>query len=166
MWKAPIWQSSSLMGWKRGKWMGMVMVFFHPDQARTEASDALSTFCQHNSSQPSVVVVGRYSNTHYIPRGTSCSLYLDVDIFSWGTVSAQFPLDRLHFGWLLPFTKTDMLLPCGEGEERLGMYSDLPEIQWGEFRGGTPSFWCDLPFRPNVGSSSTPGRVHPDCGEG
>ena len=75
--------------------LGMVMVFCHPDQARIEACDALSAIHQHNSSEPSVMVVRRYSNIPYIPRGMSHSLFLDMGTISGGTASAQFPLDKL-----------------------------------------------------------------------
>ena len=49
--------------------LGMVMVFCHPNQVKMEACDVLSTLCQCESSELSVVVVRRYSNTSYIPRG-------------------------------------------------------------------------------------------------
>ena len=70
--------------------LGIVTVFCHPDQARIEACDTLSTLHQCNLPEPSMVVVRRYSNTPYIPRGMSCSLYLDVDTLSGGAASAQF----------------------------------------------------------------------------
>ena len=41
-----------------------------------EASNALSTLLQCDSSEPSVVVVRRYTNTPYIPQGSSLLLYL------------------------------------------------------------------------------------------
>ena len=111
--------------------LGMVTIFCHPDQARIECCDALSALHQCGSLKPCMVVVRRYSNTPYIPRGTSCSLYLDVGTFSGGVASAQFPLDRLHLHWLLPFNGTDVLVPCEEGEERLGMYTHLSKVLWG-----------------------------------
>ena len=58
--------------------LGMVIVFCHPDQARIEACDALSALHQCNSSELSVVVIRRYSNTPYIPRG--CPMYF---IWMW-----------------------------------------------------------------------------------
>ena len=79
--------------------LGMMMVFCHPNQAKIEACDALSTLHQCDSLGPSVVVMRRYSNTPYIPWGTSHSLYLDVVTLSGGTFSAQFPQDRLHLHW-------------------------------------------------------------------
>ena len=110
--------------------LGMVMVLCHPDQARIEAYDALSIFCQCDSSELSMVVVRRYSNTPYILRGMSHSLYLDVGTFSEGVASAQFPLDRLHLCWLLPFSKSEVLLPYEVEEERLETYPHLPEFLW------------------------------------
>ena len=43
--------------------LGMMTVFCHHDQNKMEASDALSVLCQHDSPEPSVVVVRRYTNT-------------------------------------------------------------------------------------------------------
>ena len=47
--------------------LGMVTTFCNHDQAKIEASHALSALCQHNSLELSVVVVRRYTNTLYIP---------------------------------------------------------------------------------------------------
>ena len=77
-----------------------------------------------------MVVVRRYSNTPYTLRGTSYALYLDVDTFSRGVASTQFPLDRLHLYWLLPFSKSEVLLPHKVGEEGLKTYPNLPEFLW------------------------------------
>ena len=98
-----------------GSDLGMVIVFCHTKQARIEAYDALSILCQCESCEPSVVVVKGYSNTPYIPRGMSCSLYLDMNTLSGGVTSTQFPLDRLYFHWLLPFSETEVLLPIKVG---------------------------------------------------
>ena len=97
--------------------LGMVTVFFHAEQARMEACDALSPLHQHDSYEPSVVVVRRYSNNPYIPRGTFHSLYLDMDALSRGIASAQFPLGRLCFALGVPFSKTEVLLPIKVGGE-------------------------------------------------
>ena len=43
--------------------LGMVTTFCCNDQVKMEASDALSALCQCDSLKPSVVVVGRYTNT-------------------------------------------------------------------------------------------------------
>ena len=51
--------------------------------------------------EPSMVVVNRYSNTPYIPWGTTHSLYLDVGTFPGGVTSTQLPLDRPSLCWLL-----------------------------------------------------------------
>ena len=50
--------------------LGMVMVFCHHDQNKM-ASDALSVLCQWESPDPSEVMVRGYTNTPYIPQGTS-----------------------------------------------------------------------------------------------
>ena len=102
--------------------LGLVTVFCHPDQARMEACDAFFTLCQHDLSQPSMVVVRRYSNTPYIPRGTSCALYLDMGTLSGGHCFHPIPLDRLHLFLLLSFSKTKVLLPSELGGESLKMY--------------------------------------------
>ena len=54
--------------------LGMVMVFCHPNHAKMEAWNALSALCQHDSSEPSVVVIRRYSNTHLSAPGLSRDL--------------------------------------------------------------------------------------------
>ena len=51
--------------------LGMVTIFCYHNQNKMEASDALSALCQHDSPQPTVVVIRRYTNTPYIPQGTS-----------------------------------------------------------------------------------------------
>ena len=70
--------------WVGGRDLGLVTVFCHPNQAKMEACDTLSALHQCDSSEPSVVVVRRYSNTPYIPQGMIHSLYLDVGTFSGG----------------------------------------------------------------------------------
>ena len=110
--------------------LGLVRVFCHPNQTRLEACDALSTLHWHDSSELSMVVVRRYSNTLYIPRGMSQVLYLDMDTFSEGVASAQFPLDRLFLHQLLPFSKSEVLLPSEVGEEGLKTYPHHPEFLW------------------------------------
>ena len=82
----------------------------------------------HQSQE--MVVVRRYSNTPYIPKGMSHSLYQDVGTLSGATSSAQFPLEWLHLHQLIPFTRTEVLLLQEEGEERLEMYPYHPEIMW------------------------------------
>ena len=110
--------------------LGMVTVFCHHMQARIEAYDALSITHQHNSCEPSMVVVRRYTNTPYIPRGMSHSLYLDMNTLSRGITSAQFPLDRLHLCWLLPFSETEVLLAIEMGGEGLRTYPHPLEFLW------------------------------------
>ena len=92
--------------------LGMVSIFCHHDQNKMEALDTLSALHQCNSPKPSVVVVKRYTNTPYIPQGTSWLLYCDVSTLPGGASSVQFPLDCLHLQRLLPYSKTEVLLPC------------------------------------------------------
>ena len=47
--------------------LGVVITFCHHNQAKMKASDALSGLHQCNLSEPSMVVVRRYTNTPYIP---------------------------------------------------------------------------------------------------
>ena len=58
--------------------LGMLMVFCHLNQAKIDACNALSVLHQCNSSELNMVVMRRYSNTPYIPRGMSHLLNLDV----------------------------------------------------------------------------------------
>ena len=95
--------------------MGMVSTFCCHNQAKMEASDALSTLHQCNSPDPSVAVVRRYTNTPCIPQGSSCFLYLNVSTLSGGTSTAQFPLDWLHLCRLLTYSDTEVVLPQEEG---------------------------------------------------
>ena len=110
--------------------LGMVTVFCHPKQGRIEACDALSILCQCDSCEPSVVVVRRYTNTPYIPRGTSHSLYLDISTLSRGVISTQFPLDRLYLCWLLPFSKNRGATAYQGGKRGLKDVPHLPEFLW------------------------------------
>ena len=109
--------------------LGMVMVFCHHDQSKMEASDALSALYQWDSPEPSVMVVRRYTNTPYIPWGTSWLLYLDVSTLSGGS-SAQFPLDCLCLWRLLPYSKTEVLLPHKEGGMGYKVYPYTWEVLW------------------------------------
>ena len=47
--------------------LGMVTVFCHHDQNKMEVSEALSSLCQYNSPEPSMMVIRRYTNVPYIP---------------------------------------------------------------------------------------------------
>ena len=102
--------------------LGMVTTFCHHNQVKMEASDALSALCQYDSPETSVVVVRRYTNTPYIPQGTSWLLYLDVSTVSRGASSAKFPLDHLHLQRLLPYSINEVLLPCEEEEMGYKVY--------------------------------------------
>ena len=136
--------------------------FCHPHQAKIEACDALSTLHKCDSSEVSMVVRRTHSNTPYIPRGTCHSLYLDVGSLSGGASSTQFPLYRLHLHWQLPFTRSKLLLPCEEGDDRLEMYPHLPEILWESSAEEHPSFQSNLPVSPHASSSTASGGGHSD----
>ena len=110
--------------------LGTVTSFCHHNQAKMENSDAISTLHHCDLPQPSVIVVRRYTNTPYIPWGTSCFLYLDVSTLSGCTSSTQFPLDWLHLCRLLPFSKAEVILPCEEGEMGFKMYPHSQEVLW------------------------------------
>ena len=102
--------------------LGMVTTFCCHNQAKVEASEALSVLCQHDSLEPSVVAVRRFNNSPYLTWGSFDFLYLDVTTFSVGTSSTQFPLDQLCLCRLLPYSATEMVLPWQEGEEGLEVY--------------------------------------------
>ena len=73
--------------------------------------------CQHDLPEPSVVVVGRYTNIACVPWGSSCFLYLDISTLSRGASSTQFPLNWLLLCRLLPYSDTKVVLPQEEDEE-------------------------------------------------
>ena len=89
-----------------------------------------SALHQYDLAEPSVVVVRRYTNTPYIPWGTSHFLYLDMSTLSGGASSTQFPLDWLHLHSLLPFSDTEVVLPQGEGEVALKVFPHSWEVLW------------------------------------
>ena len=94
--------------------LGMVTTFCCHDQAKMEASDALSVLCQCDSRETSVVVVRRYTNSPYIPQGSSHFLHLDVSTLSRGASSTQFPLDWLCLCRSLPYSNTEVVPPWEE----------------------------------------------------
>ena len=86
--------------------LGIGTTFCCHNQAKMEAS-----LHQCDSPEPSMVVMRRYTNTPYIPLGTSPFLYLDMSILSRSASSTQFPLDQLHLHRLLPFSEAKVVLP-------------------------------------------------------
>ena len=76
--------------------LGKVTTFCSHNQVKMEASEVLTTLHQCDSPGPSVFVVRRYTNTPFIPQGTSRLLYLNVSDLPRGASSTQFPLDCLH----------------------------------------------------------------------
>ena len=75
-------------------------------------------------------MVRRYINTPFIPQGTSRLLYLDVSDLPRDASSAQFPLNHLHLQKLLPYSKTEVLLPHEEGEIGYRTYPLSQEVLW------------------------------------
>ena len=75
----------------------------------------LSTLCQCNPSELSVMVVRRYSNSPYIWKRHPVH-FIWMWALSQGASSTQFPLDRLHLHQLIPFSRTELLLPHEEGK--------------------------------------------------
>ena len=108
--------------------LGMVTVFCQADQARIEACDALFTVCQCDSSELSMVVVRRYSNTHYIPRGISHALYLDMGTFPRGHYFHPISPGQVASVLAIPFSESEVLLPNEVEEEGLKTYPILPEF--------------------------------------
>ena len=129
----------------------MVTTFCCHDQARMEASNALSALCQCDLPKPSMVVVRRYTNTPYIPWGTFHLLYLDMSTLLGGTSSTKFPLDWLCLHKLLLFSDTDVVLPQKEGEVGLKVFP-ISNRLCGKVQKRTPSsqtqFCCWSLYQP------------------
>ena len=64
------------------------------------------------------------------PQGSSSFLYLDVTTLSLGTLTIEFPLDQLCLWWMLPYSQTQVVLPCEAEDEELKVYSILQEVLW------------------------------------
>ena len=111
----------------------------------------LSTLWQCSSWEPSMVVVRRYSNTPYIPRGTSHSLHLDMGNLSGGVASTQFSLDRLH---LYPASIQQNRGATAHWGERRGFKDILPSPQssygivWRRITIFLVPFLCQSPWQP------------------
>ena len=105
--------------------LAMVTGFCHPNQAKIEACDVLSVLLQYDLSELSVVVVRRYSNTLYIPRGSPIHSILMSTLFQGVLALPNFLLDKLLLCWLLPVNRTEVLLPCEVGEEGLETHPHL-----------------------------------------
>ena len=108
--------------------LGMVMNFCSHNQVKMETLEVLTAIQQHDSSEPRVFMIWRYTNTPFIPQGTSRLLYLNVSDLPHGTSSAQFPLNSLCLQKLLPYSKTEALLQCTEGETGYRTYPFSQEI--------------------------------------
>ena len=93
-------------------------------------------------------------------EGHPMHFYLDMGTFFGGVASTQFPLDRLHLCWLLPFRKLAVLLPSEVGEEGLKTDPHLPEFLWNRLE---KEHHLSNPISLS-GSCFTPGSMHPDWG--
>ena len=123
--------------------LGMVTTFCHHNQAKVEASKALSALHQHDSPEPSVVV-RRYTNSPYIPWGSFSFLYLEMSTLSWGHFICPIPT-----GPAMPMQATPLLQHWGGpamGGGR-GWVEGIPLLLGGfvaQLRGGA------LPLQPNT----------------
>ena len=63
--------------------LGMVTTFCHHDQAKAEASEALSALHRCNLPEPSTVVVQGFTNSPYLPQGSFGLLYLGMTTLWW-----------------------------------------------------------------------------------
>ena len=104
------------MGWAKGTWEWW-------------PSFAIMTRAKWKS-----VVVRRYTNTPYIPWGTARLLYLDVITLSGGLSTVQFPQECLHLQRLLPYSKTEVLLPHKEGGMESKVYPYTWEVLWKRYK--------------------------------
>ena len=110
--------------------LGMVTTFCHHDQAKVEPSEVLSTLLQQDCPRLSVVVVKIFTNSPYIPHGSFSFPYLDVTTLAVGMFAAQFPLAWLWLYRLLPFSSTQVVLPCERDDRELKVYPFLQEALW------------------------------------
>ena len=144
--------------------LGMVTTFYSHNQTKMEALEALGIIHQHDSPKPRVFVVRRYTNTPFIPQGTSRLLYLNVSDLSQGTSSTQFSLDCLHPQKLLPYSKTEVLLPCEEGADGV---QNIPPFSRGSMemlQRVAPPLQHIVTINAFTSSSSPPRRRHSDVG--
>ena len=89
-----------------------------------------SHYASGTSSEPSVVVVRRYTNTPYIPWRTFQLLYLDVTTLSQVLLLLSCPLDHLCQWRLLPYCKTEVLIHWEEGGMGYKVYPYTWEVLW------------------------------------
>ena len=109
--------------------------FCHHDQAKLEPSEVLSTLLQRDSPKPSIVVVKIFANSPYLSWGVFGFPYLDVTTLAAGTSANQFSLAQVHLCRLLPFSSTQVVLPCEREDEELNVYPFLWEVLWDRSEG-------------------------------
>ena len=129
--------------------LGMETTFCHQDQVKIEASDALSALHQCNSPDPCVVVVRRYTNTPYIPWGTSCFLYLDMNTL-YGALFH--PISQwtsfIYTGYSISLRlRWSCLMKGGGGVKSVPPF---PRGPMEKFRRGTPPLWSSFAVDPFI----------------
>ena len=139
--------------------LDMVTTFCCHNQAKIEASKALSALCQCDSPEPSVVVVRRFTNSPFLPLGSFGFLYLDMTTLSGGASSAQFPLDQLCLCRLLPYSDTKVVLPWEEGEEGLKVY---PFFQESLSNAYLIQYYYQFPHHPPMSIKKKASRLRKD----
>ena len=110
--------------------LGLVKTFCCHDEAKMEPSDVLSALCWWDSSEPTMVVLKRYTNTPYIPQGTSWLLFLDVSMHQGGNFSTQFPLHQLWLCRLIPLSANEVVLPWEKEEVGYKLYPYFQQELW------------------------------------
>ena len=99
-------------------------------QAKVDPSEALYTLLQQDSPKLSVVVVKIFTNSPYLPQGSFGFPYLDMTTLTADMLGAQFSLAQLHLCRLLPFSSTQVVLPCEKDNEELKVHPFLLEGLW------------------------------------
>ena len=115
--------------------LGMVTTFCHHDQAKMEPSEVLSTLLHCDSPKLSIVEEKIFANAPYLPWQSFGFPYLDVTTLLVGALTTQFPFSCLHLCRLLPFSSTQVVLPCKKDDEELKVYPFLWEALWDSSEG-------------------------------
>ena len=106
---------------------GMVTTCYHHDQSEEEPSEGLSTLVQQVSPELSIVVVKIFVNSPYLTWGSFSFPYQDITTLSAGVLTAQFPPAQLCLCRLLPFSSTQVVLPCKKDDNELKVYPFFQE---------------------------------------
>ena len=144
--------------------LGMVATFYHHNQAKVEASQALSFLHQHDSLEPSVVVVRRYTNSPYVPQGFFSFLYLDMTTLSGGHLICPIPTGLTTPTQITPLLQHQGGPATGGGRWRAKGISLLLGGLIAKLWGGALPFRHHAPIDPLVIPSSPLRRGLPDRG--